>query len=238
MYQVLRKQNDWLKDLVGSTYNTKTLNKVNSFYSERFNKFSVRTFNKFSLVTCLDNAKKNQEILSMGGSSLLQHKKTKEIIPNLILNNFGYFLAAVFSPAANPQPALTIANVIKHINLYRASNNLGNVATNLADIKLGSGLNAPARGDVEIQTALGNAPESGHLGITSGAYTVSNTVIFQGDANPTGGTGTVNEIGLYGFWINGDDGLNNYYLLAHDSISPGVSYASGRLLRGSYTWQI
>lgn len=237
-YQVLRDKNDYLKEFVGKTYNRKTLNHVNSFYRDRFGKFSARSLDKFSLVACLEPSKRYQEILGLGGSSLLQHSKTKEIIPNLILDNFGKALACLFSNAANVQPVKDVTNTTRNINFYRSTNNVGDRAAQFVDIKLGSGALAPTRGDYEIQTPLTTAPESNHLTINAGAYTVSNTVIYQGDANPTGGTGTVNEIGTYGNWIDGNTGLIYYFLLAHDAISPGVPFTSGRLLRGSYTWQL
>jgi len=236
--EILRKENDYFNELVGRTYNQRTLHLVNSFYKDRFGKFSNKSLNKFSLVTCLEKAKKNQEILSIGGSSLLRNKKTNEVITNLILDNFGLWLAGFFGRTSQNAILKDVTNVARTINVVGTGNPLHNSQAGMGLlIRLGSNVTAPARGDVEIGTSLGSAPESGDLTTNQGAYTAGNTVVYQADANPTGGSGSVTEIMSKWNWIDAGS-VSRFFAITHDLISPTVNYTAGKLLRGSYTWQI
>jgi hypothetical protein len=202
---------------------------------------------KKSLVSCLDPLTK--EIYGLGSSSLLQHKVTGKIIDNLILDNFGLWFAGILSGTSNAGATGSLiddANATKTVRWYQlpginSSNFNDNASFNKSlgiKIKMGSDTaTAIARSNYKIYAPLGSGPESGYLPANAGAYTGSFTIIYQGDANPTGGAGTVNEIGTFGVWA--DASANDItIMLARDLVTPGVMYTAGKLLRGAYTWQI
>jgi len=49
------------------------------------------------------------------------------------------------------------------------------------------------------------------------------------------GSGTINEIGLFGFWY-WLAGVQDTYTLCRDVLGAGVSYVAGNPLVGTFTW--
>lgn len=240
--EVIRKENDWLSDYRGKTWTDKLNYKLSiGLFEEHFKKMTVYVpqFEK-AIVYCLDP--KTKEILAVGGSSLLFGKKTGDVIPDLILDNFGLIYAKFFRAAVAGEIFAAVkddGNITENIYTYTngVNNQFMNGGASGTRIQMGSGVTAPARTNFGIQTALATAPESGYLNTNDGGYTISNTVIYQGDANPTGGSGTVNEAITSGRWLNGAAALKNI-TITRDAISPGVAFTAGKLLRAAYTWTL
>lgn len=249
-YVVLRDRNDYLKNFVGYTAKQKVLVDAHKFILEQHRKYQNGLGMPKVVVSCIDP--KTNEILGIGGSSLLLHKKTGKIIPDLILDNFGNIFAGFFvAPGTDKDiTAKDDAAASKTVRTHWADaasaaatyNNWVNAGASGSgsQIKMGSGTTAPARADTAIQTALVSAPESGYLDTNNGAYTVSNTVIYQADANPTGGSGTVNEAGTFGVWNHtpATPVAIGKFMITHDAVSPGVAFTAGKLLRAAYTWTL
>lgn len=248
-YVVLRDRNDYLKNFVGYTAKQKVLMDAHKFIMEQHRKYQTGFGMPKVVVSCIDP--KTNEILGLGGSSLLYHKKTGKIFPDLILDNFGKLFANLFrAPAATVGATFTMKDDLAATENFKAYNggNTGDANFNYVNgfscgvgtqVKMGSGSAAPARADFQIQTALVSAPESGYLNTNDGGYTASNTVIYQADANLTGGSGTVNEAGSFGAWaILGAGCFIRKIMITRDAVSPGVAFTAGKLLRAAYTWTL
>lgn len=244
-YEVVQGKNDWLKDFKGMTYTDKLHRALTRGIFEEHAKFSDGSVSNIekAMAYCLDP--KTKEIMGVGGSSLLRGKKTGRIIPDLLLNNFGLWWAGMLRAPATTTTFVNLvqeSGVSEQVNMFGAGGNMFNcpVSTDAVgtEIQMGSSMTAPQRTDYKIGTALANSPESTSLLTNTGAYTSSNTIVVQADANPTGGAGAVNEMIFYAIWYSVGAAVNVAIALAHDSITPTVNYSSGFLLRGAYTWQI
>lgn len=262
-FEVMRKENDWLNDYKGYTYSHRLKELLTRGLFEEHAKKADVGYANIEKAIVFNIEPSTKEILGLGGSSLLREKKSerkfesvlqslafrhRKIIPDLILDNFGLFFAAMWKVPDSSSLSISVpdtSNVLRTIFTYYNLNasltwNSGAGQNTGSQIQMGSGLNAPARNNFGIQTALPNAPESGSLNTNNGAYTAGNTAIYQADANPTGGSGNVNEIISIGVWQRNPQTAPIVVpiALARDSITPTVSYTAGKLLRGSYTWQI
>lgn len=248
-YVVLRDRNDYLKNFVGYTAKQKVLMDAHKFILEQHRKYQNGFGMPKVVISCIDP--KTNEILGLGGSSLLLHKKTGKIVPDLILNNFGIYFAGSFRAVGGGTTTVVLKDdgaVDRNVRTYSAdtgtslstaTNGVGAAVTLGTKIKMGSGTTTPARADTAIQTALATAPESGYLDTNSGGWTVNNTVIYQADANPTGGSGTVNEAGTFGEWTHTLTSTSKAdFMLTRDAVSPGVAFTAGKLLRAAYTWTL
>lgn len=170
--------------------------------------------------------------------------------PNdLILNNFGVWLAGVVFPPTvlgnttgyNTCALIDTSNTSRTVAIYRQTSSLiyntfsGTYSTtagvNIGSyIQLGSGSTAAARADYAIETALGTAPESGLFGTNAGSY-AAGAISFSG-AVSAGGAGTVNEMGWFCKWYYGAD--MGTFMLFHDILGAGVAYVAGQTLNASY----
>jgi len=253
-YSVLRTKNDWLSNYRGQTFNAK-LNEeiIKGVISEHAkyksgNENFVEQLGKKCLVTCIDP--KTMELESVGASSLLIDNITGQIVDNLILDNFGLFYKILFRA---PQTGIgTTATLTDDTGTDYARAILGNgsntgflhgpSATNASigtQVQMGGGTTSPARDDIAIFIPLPSPPEDDYLDTGEGAYTGAFTITYQADANPTGGSGTVKEAGTFGKWsVASGASTTAQFMLTHDSVSPNVTYTSGKLLRAAYVWVI
>ena len=99
--------------------------------------------------------------------------------------------------------------------------------------QLGSSTTAPTRADYKINTALGTAPESGLFSTGIGSY--ASGYVSIGGAISAGGSGTVNETGVFGYWFSATNSTPYSFMLFHDVLSSGVSYVAGNTLYVSYS---
>lgn len=258
-YSILREKNEWLKNYRGHTFSDRLQSEIIKGVFEEHAKFKYNIpflkngiyeqLGKKCLIACIEPNTK--ELLSVGSSSLLKDESTGMIIDNLILDNFGIFFARLFIPPAAAVGAdISLKDdggVARNYKMYNGGNTgdstfnfvIGTACAMGTQIKMGSGSSAVARTDFKIQTSLPSPPESGYLNTNDGAYTAQNTVIYQGDANSTGGGSTVREAGSFGVWEHsGVPCALAKIMISHDAISPVVPYTSGKLLRGAYIWSI
>jgi len=250
-YQVLRKENDWLYDYVGKEFNRKLLGEAYDRLYKEHGKFGFRGFAK-SIVTVTDEHKR---ILAMGGSSLLKEKKTGKIIPDLTMNNFGHAMSAIFNKTVNNATSGTASTtningvtggIPGAINTYLPqaslfSNDFGHSFQTTGTLhgtnyQVGSGSSAPAITDFNIETAFGNAPESGLVSGTGESYDTANARIVSDIAIVAGGAGTVNESCYFMRWFS-LLGPSVDFLMFHDAITPGVPFIATNTITPSYTLQ-
>jgi hypothetical protein len=182
-----------------------------------------------SIVAAL-KSKTNHKILEIGFNTP----------DDLILNNFGTWLAHLLQgPSQTNVQGYTLYNIT---NTAKASTIFGYFGTssytfngtpaNGIQIQFGSGSTAAARTNYSIQTALGNAPENTRFPSGAGAY--ANNYVSFGNVIIAGGSGTINEIGLFGFWY-WLAGVQDTYMLCRDVLGAGVSYVAGNPLVGTFT---
>src|SRR5947209_19295345 len=99
MYEILKKNNDWLNNYKGQTFTDRLQHNIIKGVMQEHAKFKsgseifMEQLYKKSLVACIE--KDSNEILSIGASSLLKDDITGKIIDNLILDNFGQSFSAI-----------------------------------------------------------------------------------------------------------------------------------------------
>jgi hypothetical protein len=266
MYERVKNTNDWMKDYKGYTYTSniqeslqKALFSEHSKYKQNqsLSKFlseskSLTNRQKESLikdlgtrvdifeqlgkkcvVSCIDPLTK--EIEDIGGSSLLRDIKTGQIVDNLILDNFGLIFDLFCGQSAN---TLNIKDTVGSSQAIQVYSNDAGICRGQGGMRgqFGTGVTTPDRADYKIETALIDAPENGILCASGNGYNVSNQVIYNIDANPTGGSGIVNEVGTIPSLQNTVN-ANKNIMITHDAVGP-ILYSAGKLLRAAYAWQI
>ena len=170
--------------------------------------------------------------------------RIKEIgfnIPNdMFLNNWGQLLASIIH--GNTGGVNGAQTLYDETNTARVNNNssyyinLTSLAGNIFfAVQFGSGTTAAARNNYAIQTAFATAPESTKWQCGPGAY--ANGVIAFGNLITAGGSGTINEIGLFWYgWCS--DSNYRYYMMTHDILGSGVAFVAGNPLVGTFAINI
>jgi hypothetical protein len=155
----------------------------------------------------------------------------------MFLNNFGTKLAALIH---GNQGGIDGYIVYDETNTARTSNtsygpNWYATASTYWTIQFGSGTTAAQRNNYAIQTAFATAPESTKFQCGPGAYAAG--VISFGNLITAGGSGTVNEIGLFNLcgWLNGWSGNT---MMTHDILGSGVAFVAGNPLVGTFAINI
>lgn len=167
--------------------------------------------------------------------------RIKEIgfnIPDdMFLNNFGTKLAALIH---GNQGGIDGYVVYDETNTARTSNtSYGPIwyatATSYWTIQFGSGTTAAQRNNYAIQTAFATSPESTKFQCGPGAYAAG--VISFGNLITAGGSGTINEIGLFNLcgWLSGWGGNT---MMTHDILGSGVAFVAGNPLVGTFAINI
>jgi len=236
---LLREENDLLNSLIGQSFNQRAKFEAEKILSEIHSKAQDRSIGKMALCYVLD---KNQ-ILGIGGSTLLKDKKTGEIKSNLILNNFGLWLAKIFSTLTTANQSFTGVNTAganSPIHSRALTSNVFNITSGGAvGIRLivGSGSTPPARSDFFVQTKFVIAPENtlfagGFPVYNSGLGTFKNNGIII-----AGGSGTINESALVDRMRTQASGIADLSLF-RDIISPAVPFIAGQSIALEYTVQL
>lgn len=156
---------------------------------------------------------------------------------NLILNNFGLWLAGFIRAVVNFTKRVTLVDSggsSQSVQIYhgdadhfcRTGYALGTV------VQVGAGSTAPARDDYTIETPFGTSPEDSPFDTGTGSY-VGGVISFSG-AITAGGSGTVSEIGFFGKWWTVAGGVKNI-MLFHDLITPTVAFTAGQTITVSYS---
>lgn len=240
-YILLKEKNDSLNSLIGKSFNEKSKLEAQKILTE-IHKGFFSSWSK-ALVYCIEP--KTNEILGVGGSSLFYDKKRKRIHSDLLLDNFGNFLKAMFTFVVAPSESNALMrsddNVNANYGFYLASG----VAVSYNNqfgmrIQIGSS-SVIARTDFKITTPFVSSPESLQLNILATSTYQSSTGKIIGISttiSPTGGSGTVRESGLLTIAGVRPVGNQRRIFLAHDAISPDVPFTSGKILTINYTWQL
>ncbi len=240
-YVLLRKENDLLNSLVGQSFNQKSKFEAARILDEIHSKAQSRMISKKALCYVTDK----NEILGVGGSTLMKNKKTGEIVSNLILDNFGIWLAGIFhiNIGSNKsvilkdrtgvnETLLVIANSTTVFN-FRTSGGARGVL-----IQVGSGSTPPARTDFDIETAFATAPESiNFTGVSDPVYSSALGNFKFLAAITAGGSGTINESILLSFWQNTAN-VAKSFVHFRDIISPGQAFVPGQSIALEYTVQL
>ena len=181
---------------------------------------------------------------------------------DIINDNFGKLLAAHFCiPAttfndircalgggglANPPVADTGVPTASSVFAYNQSNGAWcakNTSSGISFMQIGSGVTAPEVDDFNVETAFANGGiEDGKVQVTGGsAYQPSiGRIAVPCNIGPTTGSGTINELCLFTIMadIGGVNGTNRFYLMSHDTISPGLVFITGQTIFAQYFFQI
>ena len=158
---------------------------------------------------------------------------------DLFTNNWGVWLSSLIQTPSSATLGYTMYDTG---NTSRSSNALQyqssasttfNQSVEGTQIQFGSGVTAAAKTNYAIQTALGTAPESGRFGSGNASY--ANGTISFGNVITAGGSGTINEIGLFGYWYWA---AAYTFMLTHDILGAGVAYVAGNPLVGTFAISI
>jgi len=246
-YIVLPKQNEWLQDLIGKSYNQKLIHQA---AKKLFIKHGLETglpgLAK-AIVTVTDT--KTKEILGIGGSSILENIKTGKKIADITTDNWGRWFASLMAPVDNlshsfSNDQITGATESLRVYLPAAAPSTSFNFTSFAgptgkgsQIQVGSGSSAPARTDVNIETAFGSAPESGRISSVQAVFDQPSGTLSTVNPIIAGGAGTVSEAAFYFLWHRFLGSALLSYLYFHDSISPGVAFVGAQTITLTYTVQ-
>jgi len=235
-YELLRKENDPLKSLIGQSFNQKNKFEAEKILDEIHSKAESRLIGKTALCYVHDQG----EIKGVGGSTLMKDKNGK-IVSNLILDQLGVWLAGIFKSGITANKTVvmqTSGDVAENVNTYGATvfNNSG---TNFgAYIEIGSGSTAPARDDFSIETAFGTSPEDFRFDTSSDPVWNSGLGNFKALGSiVAGASGTINESSLLFLWDNNASTLRQFNVF-RDAISPGQAFTAGQSIAVEYTVQL
>ncbi len=232
------------EQFIGKTFTEKLNEDIGKYFIER--KFSKLGFlprpGVIGVCNVLDENK--EEILALGGSEPFDQ----------INDNFGKWMTAICCPINNTDnspsheigtstdPPVPISGVVngqvfwynKQQSHYSASGG------GISQIQLGQGTTTPLITDFNIETPLGSAPENLISTINgTGIYTGTGQVNFVRLFGPTGGTGTITEMGWfmrmrYGAGGGGPNPNPSTFMFSHDLINPTVPYSVGQFIMAEY----
>jgi len=239
-YFLLRKENDLLNSLIGQSLNQKSKFEAEKILNEIHLKAQSRLIGKKALCYVTDK----NEIKGVGGSTLLQDPKTGQIVSNVILDQFGIFLAGIFkrrTGGANTVSIKDITNASQTLNIWNSSATfcLASPVSGVGyEVQVGSGTTVPARTDFNIETAFGTSPESLKFSAVSNPVWNSGQGSFKYAATiSAGGSGTINETIQLALKATAAVGIKTFAVF-RDSISPGVAFVASDTITVEYTIQM
>jgi len=225
--------NQELLKYIGYTKNSKTLNDIHKELKEnRINNLNYSPkYLPMALVTT--HEKDSTEIKNIGAS----------IPTDLIMDNFGEWFAKMFKAVTTGSQNVTLVDSGGVNRIIRTFKNFGAQYFSKSNVTVGTGIKAgqsstaPARTDFELGSLL-PSPEGDIRSTTTGAFN-SGLGQVKASSSTTGAlaNGTVRETGLFVSWQD-TGATSRIFLLAHDSISPSVSFVIGQFINVEYTWQI
>ncbi len=237
-YILLREKNDLLNSLIGQSFNQKSKFEADNILKEIHKKADQYSMEK-ALCYVLDKG----EIKGVGGSSLMQNKKSGEIVSDLILDQFGVLFAGVLSKFQVADKIIQLKTTLGGLVNLKAIGSgttfpqlgFGGIGNRF---QVGSGSTSPARSDFNIETAFGTAPESGLMSPASDPVFNSGLGNFKMIASIiAGGAGTINESVWIGTFLNTANATNSYAFF-RDIISPAVPFIAGQSIALEYTVQL
>ena len=206
-----------------------------------------------SSIVSVRTTEKNPELKGVSTSPLLKDKNGR-IIADLINDNFGQWLSGIFSTGgthATRGISITASDATtKTINAIGWDTSGGpsgqpwNDTTGTSDgtrFQIGAGTTPVTRGDVNIETAFGvGAQASPFVPSGLGGFTKA-TGIVQSSGNVVTSTlgGVIAECALFGKWHhNATASSSALFMLAHDNISPTVTFLAGQTVNVEYSFQL
>lgn len=228
--------NEYLNQFKGKTINDRIVKDSSNYLLEEKLKENKKIPNEVSLVTVIDP--KTKQIISIGGS-----------IPNdLITDAFGLMWSqhnrVVVGGTVDFGGLIAedgVSRTIRLINVGTPVNtryNEGNLPNAGGQVKIGQGITAPVRTDFDIETPFVTTPESLPVNVSPPIYdNVLNQITFF-TLQVAGGSGIISEIGFFLLWRDLTTGVTRRYLIAHDLVSPTVSFVVGQSIAVNWTWQI
>jgi len=242
---VLKNRNDLLNSFVGKSFDQKLKDEAYQMLVEIHKGYFSSGLK--CLVYNVDQ--KTNKVLGIGGSSLLQNKKTGEIYSDLIMGNFLRFWGGMVSTPTGGDRTINMGREASppagfNVNIYDDnSSHKGYNQTLGGKINIGSSATAPDRADERLGAKFVSSPESLLRVISnpnSGSIYNSGTGRISpitANIQPTGGAGTIRETGLYLNCVPVTGGAPDF-MFAHDSISPNVVFVAGQAINIEYTWQL
>jgi len=235
-YVLLRKENDLLNSLIGQSFNQKSKFEAHKILKQIHKKADQYCMEK-SLCYIVDKG----EIKGVGGSSLMQNKKTGKIVSDLILNQMGIFMAGLLKGGSlalsvNIQDFVNVSRVVVVYSDTPSSMFNDNILARMV-LQVGSGTTIPARTNFDIETPFGTAPESLFF---ESALPVWNPALgnFKNLGSITaGGSGTVNESVVRSVWFDSAS-FQRGFAMFRDIISPGQSFVAAQTIALEYTTQL
>jgi len=228
--------NEYLNQFKGETINDRIVKDCSNYLSEEKLRITQKNPNEVSLVSVLDP--KTKEIISIGGS----------VPSDLITDAFGLMWSqhnrVVVGGTVDFAGLIAednVARTIRFINVGTPVNtryNEGNLPNAGGQVKIGQGSTAPARSDFDIETPFVTSPESLPVNVSPPVYdNVLNQIDFF-TIQQAGGSGTISEIGFFLLWRDLTTGGTRRYMIAHDLISPTVSFIATQTITVNWIWQI
>jgi len=239
-YVLLRKENDLLNSLIGQSFNQKS-----KFEAYKILKQIHKQADQYSMEKALCYIVDKGEIRGVGGSSLMKNKKTGQIVSDLILDQFGIWLAGIFSKDTGVTKNVIMkqeSGANETVSIYTNSNvNNFNRTTSSNKgclIQIGQSSTPPARTDFKISTAFVTAPESIRFNAVLDPVFNSGLGNFKYISSIiAGGSGTINESILLSDWVV-IGAIDKIFTLFRDIISPGQAFIAGQSIALEYTIQL
>lgn len=234
-YVTRRELNDPLKEMYGVSFNSKNKLESERILRDIHSATQHRSLDKSALCYIVNDG----EIKGVGGSTILEDVKTGKLHSNLILNNFGLWLAVVNSGVAGLRSAtLTDEGGSSRSHwIYNTNTQFNDNLSSRMVLQVGSGSTAPVRTDIAIETAFGTVPEMNSFESSVPTWNLTNSNFQNNGALTAGGAGTVNEAVLKYVWL---DTAASFRIgtLYRDIISPGQVFIIGETIALEYTTQL
>jgi len=167
-------------------------------------------------------------------------RQAKSRTNNLILNNFGIWLAGLIRTPVTAAGTVVLTDIVpsaQTVTLFSGAPgsafNVVNAATG-TQVQVGSGQTPAQRGDTNIQTPFATAPENTRFATGPGSYT-GGVITFSGSIT-AGGNGTIYEVGFFAAWSAAT--VLKYFMLFHDLLATGVSFVATNIIIVSYSVQL
>lgn len=184
--------------------------------------------------------------IQTGGYSIIDHTNTSRSVDadGAAPGWYGKSNLRVGAPPGNAMLLGSTGNYYGTIAQHLACQ----VESQYAGIQVGTGINVVAPTNISLQTRVSHGRSVGQL--EYGGCELLNLIFSNPNGsfdirryftNLSGGSITVNEIGIYGLITRGDPTANQGVWAAcftRDLVSPGVALANTELLRATYTVQI
>jgi len=239
-YLILKEKNDSLNSLIGKSFNEKSKLEAEKILTEIHKGY----FSSWSKALVYNIDQKTNEILGVGGSSLLYDYKTKRIRSDLILDNYGKFINAWFTFTSGVNVDISNTDVLGAgigLRIYQVGAT-GSPYNNQYGLRIAIGSSSIiSRSDFNLTAPFVTSPESLRTSILGTSIYTSGTgkiTAINTGISPTGGAGTIAETGLFTILGRLAVGNQNTVMLTHDAISPTVSFIAGQQIVINYTWQL